>query len=495
MKKNAIRADIDENSNLNLMRYFNLFINNIKFICFVAITVSLIAFVVSYMLPKKYMASSSIAVEENIISDLVQGIAITSSAESKIRLLQVELLSRDILSEVATILELDLHVSNSEQKEALITALKENTSINHDSRRNVFYVTFIDSKPVVARDFVNTLIRIYIDNSTAEKRQDSFDATAFLSEQIEIFQDRIDKAQVAIDKFKAEEGIYLSLNESMLQQKITTLNQNLESMRIEKNKLLSERHLLSDLSQLTESLREKEAELQSAKSVYTEKHPNYKRLIAEVDNLKLRIEEASKNPELESENSEYQVIQIELTSLEETEESLIKERDENLKNLELLPTIKTRLAELEQAKANELIIYQQLVGRLGQSEVSKQMELQDKAVSFRVIDAAITPTTFISPVRYLIMIGGIMAGFALGFGIIIAKSFLRPQIHSAEELALYSVPVLVKLPVVIQPEVLKKRNRINWIVVIATFCILGFIFITAVLEFFEVSIVEKLLSF
>ncbi len=495
MKRNTIKADASENSGLNLVSYFNLLLKNIKFICIVVTIASISAFVVSYMLPKQYMASSSISVEENIISDLVQGIAITSSAESKIRLLQVELLSRDILSEVASLLELDLHVSTPEQLEGLITSLKANTSIEHDVRRNVFYVSFTNANPVVARDFVNTLIRIYIENSTSEKRQESFDATAFLSEQIEIFQERIEKAQIAIDKFKSEEGIYLSLNENMLQQKITDLNNRLETLRIEKNKLLSESHLLSDASQLSETLREKEAALQSAKSVYTAKHPNYIRLVAEIENLKLQLEDMKNKPVAETENSQYQVIQIELKSLEETENALIKERDENLKNMELLPNLKTKLSELEQTKANELIIYEQLVSRLGRSEVSKQMELQDKAVTFRVIDSAITPTAFIFPVRYIIMIGGMMAGFALAFGIIIGRAFLRPQINSAEDLDIYSVPVLVKLPVIIQPEVLAKRIRTNWIIVIITTCILGFIFLVAVLEFFGLTYMEKLLPF
>ncbi len=495
MKTTHIKNSSTENASLNIGRYINLLLNNIKFICIVVIITSITAFVVSYLLPKKFQASSTISVEENIVSDLVQGIAITTSVESKIRLLEVQLLSRNLLSEVASLLELDLLANTEAKKETLISNLRNSTSIWHDKKRGVFYISFTNDKPTVARDFVNTLIRVYIEQNTSEKRQESFDATTFLSDQIEIFQERIDKAQDAIDAYKVEQGMYLSLNEGLVQQKINNLDQQIETIRIEKNKLNSEKLLTSDIAKISDELREQETKLRDAQSIYTEKHPAIQRLTVEVANTKRRLEEAKNNTESESNNTQFQIIQIELNSLEETELSLIKERDENLKNLEALPAIKTRLTELEQTKSNEMIIYDQLVSRFGQSEVSKQMELQDKAVSFKVIDAAITPTKFIFPMRYLIMIAGIIAGFGLAIGIIILKSILRPQIHSADDLHVYSAPVLVKLPIIIQPEVLAKRKLSNLIFILITLGVIGVIFMAAVLEFLGYTYIERLLPF
>ncbi len=494
MKKHDIRVSSDQGSGLNIARYLTLLHNNIKLICVVVILCSIIGFVVSYLVPKKFQASSLISIEESIVSDLVEGIAITTSADSKIRLLELQLLSRNTLTQVASLLDMDLHATTAAQKEALILSLRRNIYISHDKKRGFFSVTFLDPNAILARDFVNTLIRVYVEANTSEKRQESFDATTFLSEQIKIFQDRIDKAQQDIDAFKTEQGMFLNLNESLTQQEINTLDEQLENLAITKNKLLSQQHMQSDSSLLAEELRTKEAELRSAQSIYTKRHPIVQRLNLDIKGLKARLEESKQISQDQSVNAQFQGTQIELAALEEREKNIKKERERNIKNLEKLPAIRTQMADLEQRKANEMLIYQKLVSRFGQSEVSKQMELQDKAVSFKVIDAAVTPATFVFPKRYLFMLGGIFAGFALGIGLVIARSILRTRIYSAHDLNIYTVPVLAKLPVIIKPELLRKKERSNYIAMGITASVILLVIIAAAIEFLGLPHIEKVFS-
>ncbi len=494
MKKHSIRVSSDQSSGINITRYLTLLHNNIKFICVVVIICSLAGFVASYLMPKKFQASSVISIEENIVSDLVEGIAITTSADSKIRLLELQLLSRNILLQVASLLDMDLHATTAAQKEALILSLRKNIYITHNKQRGFFSVTFLDPSAVLARDFVNTLIRVYVETNTSEKRQESFDATTFLSEQIKIFQERIDKAQQDIDTFKTEQGMFLNLNEALVQQEINKLDEQLESLAISKNKLLSQQHMQSDSSLLAEDLRTKEAELRSAQSIYTKRHPIVQRLSLDVAGLKARLEESKQISQDQSVNTQYQGIQIELKALEEKEKNIIKEREKNIKNLEKMPSIRTQLSDLEQRKANEMLIYQKLVSRFGQSEVSKQMELQDKAVSFKIIDAAVTPTRFVFPKRYLFMFGGIFAGFGLGIGLVIARSILRTRIYSAHDLSIYTVPVLAKLPVIVKPELLRKKERSNYIAMGITAGVIFLVSIAAAMEFLGLTHIERVFS-
>ena len=57
------------------------------------------------------------------------------------------------------------------------------------------------------------------------------------------------------------------------------------------------------------------------------------------------------------------------------------------------------VASTKLASEQEAAIYNQLVARYGQSEISKQMELKDKSTSFRIIEAAVTPEFPASPNR------------------------------------------------------------------------------------------------
>jgi hypothetical protein len=140
-------------------------------------------------------------------------------------------------------------------------------------------------------------------------------------------------------------------------------------------------------------------------------------------------------------------------------------------------------------------IYEQLVARFGQSEVSNQMELQDKAVSFRVIDAAVTPTAHIFPKRYLWMIGGIMLGFVLAGAVVLGNDLLRGKIRSAHDLNVYALPILIKLPSIAPPDTLARQNRSTFTAAAVTVCLLLLICAAAAMEFLDLPYIEKSITF
>lgn len=475
-------------------RYVTLLLADTTLICGIVAAVSVIAFVLSYALPKRYSAESTVSIEQNIVSDLVKGIAVTPSAESKMRLLSVHLLSRNILEKVASTLDMDLTARTHQQREALILSLRGRIDIRHDVKRGLFTVSYTDNNPVLARDFVNTMTRLYIEESTAEKRQESYDATDFLNEQIRMFQKRIEEAQIAIDSFKSQKGMYLGLNEQLLRQQISQQEQRLEELRIRRNELTAKQALLTDKAVLAEQLRTKELALRTARAAYTERHPAVKRLMLDIQKLKESVATSDDAPSESPASAEYLSVKVELQSIAEMEANLAASLAENVNELKELPAIRTELAELEQRKANEMRIYEQLVARFGQSEVSKQMELQDKAVSFRVIDAAVVPTVHIFPRRYLFMLGGIVVGFALAGGVVFGRDFLRGKIRSPHDLGAYNLPILIKLPNTAPPAALAGQKRKTLAVAAGTVCLLLMICLIAALEFLNLPYVEKAIA-
>ena len=68
------------------------------------------------------------------------------------------------------------------------------------------------------------------------------------------------------------------------------------------------------------------------------------------------------------------------------------------------PEDKKALNDLERERAMQASIYEQLLQRVGVSEVSKQMEVADKATTFRIVDPAILPTKPVGTKRILLML-------------------------------------------------------------------------------------------
>ncbi len=481
---------------LNLQRWLSLVQANAPLVCGIVLAVTLCGLVLSYALPKKYAATSTVSVEQNVISDLIKGIAITPSVESKLRILEVSLLSRDMLLGVADELDMDLKARTPAEQERLLESMRAKVDIRYNEKKGLFFISYTDSNPALARDFVNTITRRYIEESTASKRKESFEATSFLGDQIQMYQKRIDQAQLVIDAYKAEKGMYLGLNEQLLREQIKDQEQRLENLRVQKNERLAKLQLLEKRSPLRDELEKRELELQNLMAGYTEKHPAVIRTKESVKNLRASVEAEEADPggnRVDKTDLEYQKLTVELQSLDQVEATTREDLQKNIHDLQELPAIRTELAALEQSKKRETLIYEQLVARFGQSEVSKQMELQDKSVVFRVIEAAVLPTQYIFPLRHLIILGSIFAGFALAVGGLAAHDLLRSKIRSSADLRGCDCEVLAKLPRLYPPESFRRRRRRRNILA-CTAIVLLLVCAVAVLEFLHLPYIESAIA-
>ncbi len=491
MSRNGHAAGGQGEDGLNLRRYVSLLQFNSTAFCLMTAAVVTGAVVCSYVWPKKYQATSTVSVEQNVISDLVKGIAVTPSMDAKLRILNVSLLSRNRLLAVASSLDMDLNARTVADKEKLVDGLRTNIAITREPQKGLFFISYANANPALARDFVNSIIRNYIEESTASKRKESFEATSFLGEQITVFQKRIEAAQQDIDAFKAQKGMYLGLNEQLLRQQIKEAEERLEDIRIRKDERVAKLELAGAESKTLVRLQEQELRLQSLLGAYTPRHPAVLRAKEEIRALRASLGESDAAGNAKTEYSaEQQKIRVELQSLKEMEKNLKDKLEGNIRDLQELPAIRTELAELEQRKMNETAIYQQLVSRFGQSEVSKQMELQDKAVTFNVIDAAVLPVNFVSPRRPLIILGGICLGLALAAGILFLVDLLRGTIRSRHDVTGYGHEILALLPQLPLPE-RRRRKRRQRGVIYATALLLVAACAVAVLEFLNLPHVER----
>ena len=123
--------------------------------------------------------------------------------------------SRTLLTKVIDQLDLNLTVKSELEKEALVRKLQENTKVKVKDK-NLFTISFTHQDPRVARDFVNTLVRLYIEENVSSKRGESYDASKFLSEQIVAFNAKVEKAESEVNAYKRDKGGVISIDEGEL---------------------------------------------------------------------------------------------------------------------------------------------------------------------------------------------------------------------------------------------------------------------------------------
>ena len=474
---------------LELERYCRLLLRRKRLLVLVTLLVMTLGMVISYVLPKKYEAESTVFIEQSVISDLVKGIAITPSMDAKIRVLAVSMLSRETLAKVLRILDKDVQFTSDAQREVYLEALRKRITIKLDEKRGVFFISFTDPDPRFSRDLVNTITQVYIESNTASKRGESLDATRFLSEQIESFKKRIDTVEEEINAYKAEHGMQLAVDETMVRFEIAEAEKKLEAIRARRFELETQERLMPSGGGQGSALGDMERQLAGLLTTYTENHPKVVRLRGEIAALKT-------NPHAPvgygAAAQTRGMIKAELEANKVQEETQLKAIEDKRQLLREIPTIRTGLNEFQRKKDNETQIYSQLVTRYGQSEVSKQMEMENKSMTFRIVDPAVLPEKPVSPNRPLIMLGSLVAGLGAGMALIILPYVMGGSVKNMATLRALNLRVLAVIQVIPKPEEEKARKKQDRLFLAGAAAYFSLLLAICVLEFMDKPYMERL---
>lgn len=446
------------------------------------ITTAIIAY--SYTIPKQYRADTTVFIEKNVINSLVKGLAITPEMGDRIRVLRYALLSRDIVSRVLDEVDSGRPLASNAEKQDYISELRRRTNIQVKTGGGLFIVSLVDGNPQFAKDYLNTLVSTYVQENISAKREESYGASRFLSEQITMFKTKLDKAENSIIDFRRLHEVYLGNEEQSQVANIKGFMTQIDQIDLEMTTLGAKKRLLAKQLQSldpnvslfsqksgADTVMLLEKRLKNLMLTYTDNYPEVVRLKAEIEAFR-QYQEGSGDHEtassMEGINPIYQqtmqdklTLEAEISSLQAKKaklQQMVHTREAALRDV---PEKKKELDRLIQERDSTRKIYEDLLHRYGQSEVSKQMEIGDKTTTFRIVDPAIVPRVPISPDMVKMILLAIAAGFGGGFGLIVLLDKLDNSIKDLAELKTYGVRVLAQIPSIVEPGVAEKVKKKN----------------------------------
>lgn len=426
----------------------------------------------SYFLPKQYEASSLVFIEQSLVNQLVRGIAITPSINDKIRVLRYEILSRDLLRKALRDIDADVNVKNDRQFEELIQEFRKKTNITVN-RDDLFIVSLRDQDPQFAMNYVNSLVRNYVERNQSAKREEAYGATRFFTEQILNVKTKLDKAEDDLIKYRQQEGIYLSSSEDSIINDIKLYYGEIDNLKSKRNELSATRESIkkqiageepftvatlrrsADAGGNTEVL---ENRIKQLLVRYTENHPEIVKLRADIEELKkqdtpLSSSDSLMEPETSATNPIYQDLKLKLLQTESEINALdAKQKHLSLmiskkeRELKYIPESRKKLSELERERNAHRSLYNQLLERQGKTEVAKDMELESKSTTFRVVDPAVLPTKPASPDRVKIILMGIAMGILGGIGGVFLREHFDSSVKDAQTLKDLGLVMLAVIP-------------------------------------------------
>ena len=511
----------------DLRHYWGIILRKRYIALAIAFSVLTIFTLASFIMPKTYEAKATVAIDKSSLLDpLIRGLGMSSNVESGLSNLKNNITSRNILERVVKKLDLDVHTKNPSQYEALIEGIRQKLNVTVLGSKQTGYGTalFIISHrgedPKISRDIVNTLVSEYIEENMGHRVSDASGAYEFIKNQLEEYKNKLEESDKAVRDFRERHPHMVPQNDTSLLQRIESLqNSRMEAEIRLKEQIRKKESLQKQLvgeKELTVAFVTGEGspqarlnylnnQLITLTSKYTDNYPEVIKVKTEIEELKSKMTVPVKNSGTETSaiNPIYQQLREELTRTDTEVESLKARLGELLRQqsaietrMGQMPKDQEEWVKLQRDRNVFQRIYDDLLGKLENAKVSKDIEVTNKAGSYRIVDPAILPPLPLKPNRVTMILFGIFAGILAGVGTVFGLEYLKPSFKDEGSIVtMLKVHVLASIPQIVTEEDKLSAQKLDRRIMIAASAYLVVIGLILTEEFFLRYVGIKIINF
>ncbi|MDX2222075.1 MAG: hypothetical protein SFV21_04955 [Rhodospirillaceae bacterium] len=426
-------------------------------------------------LPDRYSSEARFYVDTmSLLNPLLKGISVNAddnSRDQEVLVMQRTLTSRPNLQRVAQMTDLDKSTNSDEGLEKLIDQLESRIALRAQGT-NLFQLEYIDNSPRVARDVVQALLTIFVENSVGNKREDIQTARSFIEEQIDDYEKQLTEAEARLADFKVKYIDFFSSKSENFAARLQIAKEDVERaendlqdamvMRDNTRKQLEGTPQFLDINSapqvvvggapqsLQQRIAAMQARLDDLRLMYTEKHPDVLRVQAamqELINEQTAVPEpgapdTAAAPRSQVPNPLHAQMGMKLADAESLVASL-QRRVENTKKVMLdlerkaaeAPRVEAEFTSLNRDYQVMKSNYENLLMRRESARIAQAADSSTEPVQFRIIAAPEVPLNPSGPQRRLFNTIVLVFGLVAGAGFIVLLSQIDGNISRPEDLA------------------------------------------------------------
>ncbi len=418
--------------------------------------------VMVYLLPDQYEASARVYVDTtSVLRPLLKGLAVETDVGSEVAIMTRTLLSRPNLEKVARMTDMDLEATTPEEMENLLLRLENTIKIQGRGREKLYTITYTDQSPDRAKQVVQSLLTIFVENSLGDTRRDTDVAERFIDEQIRQYEARLLSAEDALKEFKRRNVGLMPQEGREYYQQLQDAQLRLAEAQLELSEAVSRRDELrrqmegseptfgimtpraaprapASNSLLDSRIQELYQRLDNLLLQYTDKHPDVIAIQKNIESLEGQRDKelammakvapgmtAQPGMALET-NPVYQQLKISFGEAE-ANVSALRARvgryqadvDKLRKMVDTIPKVEAELKRLNRDYEINKKNYDQLLARREAAKIAREAGRSSEDVKFRIIDPPFAPMEASGPNRPLlvsvVLIGSLLAGLAFAF--------------------------------------------------------------------------------
>lgn len=474
----------------------------------------LVSVIMAIALPPVYRSKATILIEQqHIPADLVKSTVI-SFADERIRQIQQKLMTIDNLNKI--IGKFDLYpeekklVNSSdlaEQFRASTTLELINADVvgkGKNSKATLAFTLSFDHKVgETAQKIANELVTLFLDENIRSRTQRAEESTKFLQEEAEKLKIEIQKSEKQIAEYKEKYSgslpELLAVNMSSIARIENTLQQlQLQEKMLEERRINLQNQLSAtspviletgegDKSTRVESRASLEAAYKSLLEKYSSNHPDAKALKRKLDGYKGQNDNSGQaninNPVYIQLQSQLNIASVEMNNIAQQKISLTEQLKKLEVNVSQTHQVERGYYDLMRDLDNQKTKYKELIAKSLEAKLSQNLEVEQKAEKFTLLEPPRVPEKPEKPNRIKILFVGFLFSVFGGLGAGFLTETMDNSIRNHDALTqLMGAEPLVVIPYIQNQEDLNRsrRNKIN-------FAILGLFFIigtTVAVHFF-----------
>jgi polysaccharide biosynthesis transport protein len=422
-----------------------------------SLLLAILSIVGTSLLPNVYRATTTILVDPQKIPEKYVSSTITSDPNARMNTLTQQVLSSSRLQEIIDKDNLYPELRKKRSREEVLDRMREKTKIElkqspePEQGLSSFSISYEDYDRMLVALITNQLASSFIDWNLKVRQQQALGTTQFLSSELQQAKEGLEEQESQLEAFKMKHAGATpdELNGNL--QALSRLQAETQSNMDAISRLDQERILLTQVKSLelqTVPLTERERLLQekrrleserwNLKRQFTDTYPDVIAVTEQLKNVDARlVTTPAPKDSAESYDSNTQVrlalIDKELQRHKRQLAELKQQIQTYQWKVDSVPVLETQLVKLTRNYEASRQNYQSLLDKRFSAGMSEELERQQQAERFTVLDPAKTPEKPIRPKRLPIMAGLLVAAFLLPAGTVLSMHFLSGSIRSEVE--------------------------------------------------------------
>jgi succinoglycan biosynthesis transport protein ExoP len=475
-------------SNQTLERVLHLVTRRRWWIIVPAVFVALGTVGVVLVLPDRYSSEASLVVVQQQIPQAVVTPLTTTAVADEVDAMTREILSRNRLLGVINEFNLYGEEKKKSTPQALAARMRKDVEIEPIDMKSggnftAFKITFSAKSAQLAQQVTSRLTSLFIEENL-KTRGDQVTRTAdFLSEQIEAAKQRLTEQEQLLADFKKNNLGELPEQQTSNFGALTDLRIQLANVSASQRRAQDQRTSIESL--IAGNVARLESERATLLNRLTPRHPEVLKRDPAIARMKRLLERVRTGGSPESDASDLSaedssVIQLknqvdanthELENLSRDEERLKTEIARYQQHVNVAPLREQELTSIlrnyELFKQN----YADLVSKQLRSQQSADLEERQEGQRFRLVDPPTLPAAPSSPKRFLIGLGGVAGGIAIGLALAFLVNLKDQSYYSDKQVKQhFPIPLIVAVPVLHTVTEERRRNRkraFEWVAAVA----------------------------